>query len=68
MTVKISLSEGNALSTLVLVVVAAIASFMTDEVSVGSVSNFSWWLLDDRGIRSMAIAVDAEDRRVGHVN
>ena len=45
-TVKISLSKAGALSPLT-VVVAAMASFMTDMVSVGTVSNFSCQFVDN---------------------
>ena len=46
-TVMISLSEGDTPVTLMLVVVAT-ASFMTDKVSVGTVSNFSCQFVHNR--------------------
>ena len=45
-TVRISLSEDDALSRFTLVV-AVMASFMTDTISVGAVSNFSCPFLGD---------------------
>lgn len=68
MMVRISFSEDGALSTLVLMVVAAIASFMTDEVSVGTVSNFSCRLLSDQAIRNGRCWLMGRDYREDHVN